>query len=275
MRRRSARGGELCASVPDRRGWRPRAVALLIAAALAGGLCRAATRATVDETRAQALTAEAREQYAASRYSQAAGKLQTALELAPGYTAAHQLLAIVEHAQRALDRALDHYWAVQRASLPELPDEAPEAQVRQRELIIACESMSVLMVNEERLQRKLPLCQPDVRLAAIARQHSEEMRDLRYFSHESPTAGLHTITDRFKREFRGVAAYCIAENIARRYGQGVSSLSVANLRRTHEEWMDSPGHRANILGADLDRIGVGLSANPSGDYWATQFFARF
>lgn len=233
-----------------------------------------AARAT-DLADARALTDEARGMYEAGELSGATGKLEKALLLAPGHVPAEQLLAVTYHAQNDVARAIEHYWAVQRASLLALLDDAGPDATRRRELIVECEGLLVLLTNQERAQRELPLCLPDARLATVARGHSEEMRDLKFFAHESPTPARRTIALRFKEVFGDLISYGIAENIARRYGQGVYSLSPESVHKSHEDWMASTGHRANILRRELTHVGMGIAVNSNGDYWATEFFARF
>lgn len=220
------------------------------------------------------LTDEARVLYVQGRLEEATSRLEAALAGAPDYLPAHQLAAVVWQARGQPARALEHYWAVQRSSFDPLSAEAPEDQVRERALLVHAESLLALLANAERLSRKLPLLLPDPRLAVIARQHSEEMRDLGYFSHESPTPGYKTIKARFIRRFPDLASFAIGENIARRYAEGAFSLTVDAVHRTHQEWMDSPGHRRNILESKFSHLGVGVACKANGDYWATQFFAR-
>ncbi len=213
--------------------------------------------------------------YREGKLDAARNSFQRALELAPGDIPATQWMAVVCHRQGDLPAALPYYWAVQRSSFPPLPEACDAATARERELLVECEAALVIELNRTRIANNLPLCVPHPRLAAIARQHSEEMRDLKYFAHESPVDGLRTILERFRRAYPEAETYSIAENIARRYGTGLYSLTVENARKTHSDWMNSPGHRANILTEKYTHVGIGLSVNSNGDYWATQFFARF
>ena len=94
-------------------------------------------------------------------------------------------------------------------------------------------------------------------LSRIARLKSSDMRDNKYFSHTSPTYGT---PFQMMKDF-GIRYRTAGENIA--MGQRTPSEVVS-------AWMNSPGHRANILNASYTRIGVGYVSD--GNYW-TQMFA--
>lgn len=97
----------------------------------------------------------------------------------------------------------------------------------------------------------------DEGLAGVARAHSVDMRDRGYFSHTSPE-GLSP----FDRAAGAGVAGSRAENIAR--GQSGAAAVMA-------AWMNSPGHRANILNCSLTRLGVGVAQGAGGPWW-TQLF---
>ena len=122
----------------------------------------------------------------------------------------------------------------------------------------AYEQEVIRLVNEIRSEYGLNPLTYDWELARVARFKSQDMKDNRYFSHISPTYGspLQMITD-FGISFRSAG-----ENIARGYA---APQAVVN------GWMNSSGHRANILNANYTHIGVGYVS--SGNYW-TQMFIR-
>lgn len=221
------------------------------------------------------LTQAAKQEYEAGEVAKARVLLGQALQAAPGYLGAEQLAAVVCQVLGDRPAALHHYRFIQRASLPSLADGASDRAQAMRDLLVGSEAVLTYLANKERLDRKLPAYLPDPRLAQVARQHSEEMRDLKYFSHDSPTPGMESPLDRFLHAFKGVTSFAIGENIARRYAEGMFSLTPENLEQTHQDWMNSAGHRANLLHTEFERIGVGLAMNDNGDYWATQFFARY
>ena len=114
----------------------------------------------------------------------------------------------------------------------------------------------VRLVNVERAKYGLSALAADGELSRIARYKSQDMRDKGYFSHESPTYGS---PFQMLKSF-GVSYRSAGENIA--YGYATPEKVV-------NAWMNSEGHRANILNASYTRLGVGYVA--SGDYW-TQLF---
>ncbi|WP_232806967.1 CAP domain-containing protein [Geodermatophilus chilensis] len=119
------------------------------------------------------------------------------------------------------------------------------------------EAAVLALANEARADAGCGALTADPALAAVARAHSADMRDRDYFSHTSPE-GLSP----FDRAEQAGIDYSRAENIA--YGQ-------ADAAAVMEAWLESPGHRANILDCDLTKLGVGVAEGPGGPWW-TQLF---
>lgn len=113
----------------------------------------------------------------------------------------------------------------------------------------------VRLVNVERRKNGLSELEYNWQLSRVARFKSEDMRDRGYFSHTSPTYGT---PYQMMRSF-GISYRTAGENIAK--GQ-VSPEAVVNA------WMNSSGHRANILNPSFTEIGVGFA---SGNYWTQMF----
>lgn len=128
------------------------------------------------------------------------------------------------------------------------------------------------LVNAQRVKNGLKPLLLDSNLSDIARAHSAEMRDLKYFAHESPTASRRTPLARY-RLGTGQTPRFVAENVYRAWG-GRREISEAEAQRAHNSLMNSPGHRANILHAMPTRIGIGFVANANGDLWVTQMFVK-
>ncbi|MFC4775538.1 CAP domain-containing protein [Paenibacillus sp. GCM10023252] len=106
------------------------------------------------------------------------------------------------------------------------------------------EAQVVDLVNVERAKAGLPALKSDAPLAKVALAKAKDMDTNNYFSHTSPTYGS---PFDMMRQF-GISYSYAGENIAS--GQ-----------RTPEEvmkaWMNSPGHRENIMSANFTKIGVG------------------
>jgi uncharacterized protein, YkwD family len=121
------------------------------------------------------------------------------------------------------------------------------------------EDQVITLVNQQRAKRGLMALKKNATLAYIARLKSSDMATHGYFSHTSPTLGS-PFTMMLHYGIRYSAA---GENIA--MGQPTPQ-SVMNA------WMNSPGHRANILSPAYNQIGVGLARNKSGvPYWTQEF----
>ncbi|MFJ7405910.1 MULTISPECIES: CAP domain-containing protein [unclassified Lysinibacillus] len=123
----------------------------------------------------------------------------------------------------------------------------------------AFEQEVVKLTNAERTKAGLKALQTDDKLMAAAREKSQDMQSKKYFSHTSPTFG--SPFDRMKA--LGITYKSAGENIAQ--GQRTPQEVV-------QAWMDSPGHRANILNATYTHIGVGYVK--SGNYWTQQFIQK-
>ncbi len=115
------------------------------------------------------------------------------------------------------------------------------------------------LTNRERGRAGLPALAVDPRLTAAAQAHSADMVARDFYSHTDPDGGAPW--DRAAAA--GAARRTVGENIA--CGQRSPADVV-------EGWMNSPGHRANILKADFTHIGIGLAGGGrAGTYW-TQLF---
>ncbi|BBB92179.1 MAG TPA: CAP domain-containing protein [Methylomusa anaerophila] len=108
----------------------------------------------------------------------------------------------------------------------------------------ADEQTMVNLVNRERTSRGLAPLQVDMRLVKVARMKSLDMIKNNYFSHQSPTYG--SPFDLMRSQ--GITYRAAGENLA-----GASSVTQA-----HTNLMNSSGHRANILNANYNRIGIGI-----------------
>ena len=124
--------------------------------------------------------------------------------------------------------------------------------------VLNYENEVIRLVNEIRVKNGLSELKSDWELSRVARFKSQDMKDNNYFSHTSPVYGS---PFQMMKSF-GISYKSAGENIAR--GQKTPEAVV-------NAWMNSSGHRANILNSSYNTIGVGYVK--SGNYW-TQMFIR-
>ena len=147
--------------------------------------------------------------------------------------------------------------APETPSEPEQPDVPSEPdQPSGSTSVLDYEQQVVTLVNAERAKYGLAALTLDETLCGCARVKSQDMHDQGYFSHTSPTYGS---PFDMMRAF-GVSYRTAGENIAMGYATPAAVV---------EAWMNSEGHRANILSANYTTLGVGYVAD--GGYW-TQWF---
>ena len=121
-------------------------------------------------------------------------------------------------------------------------------------------------VNQERSAAGVPALSYNTTMEYYARIKSKDMGDNGYFSHEDQQGNLITV----KMQADGVSYRAWAENIG--YIQGMSNnSSIAN--NLMDNWMNSSGHRANILSTNYNSIGVGVY-KIGNTYYATQEFYK-
>jgi uncharacterized protein YkwD len=117
-------------------------------------------------------------------------------------------------------------------------------------------------VNAERRKAGVPPLTANSRLDQAAQRHAEDMLARNYFAHESPERK--TVRERAREA--GYDWRAIGENIAE--GQ----TSVAEVMKT---WMNSPGHRHNILDRDFKELGAGLALGRNGSGWRVKWAQAF
>lgn len=113
---------------------------------------------------------------------------------------------------------------------------------------------TLCLVNAERTTRGLRALASNSQLGAAAQNYSRAMVRQRFFDHVSP--GGSTLLSRIRggtAYLRGARSYALGENIA--WGSG----DYATPRETVKSWMESSGHRANILNRRFRHIGVGVA----------------
>src|SRR5918999_4092295 len=117
----------------------------------------------------------------------------------------------------------------------------------------AIRSSTLCLLNAERRRRGLRPLRRDRRLARAARRHARDMDARNYFNHTSRSGA--SFVDRIRRAgyLRGARGWSVGENLA--WGTGGLGTPQAIVRA----WMNSPGHRDNILNGRFREIGVGIS----------------
>ena len=126
----------------------------------------------------------------------------------------------------------------------------------------AMETETEKAVNRVRARHGLPPLVPAPVLIQVARAHSEDMVRRHYFDHQDPDG--RRAADRVTAS--GIKWSKVSENLAMNSGMDDPVAQAV------EGWMESPGHRANILDPVVTHTGVGL-AEENGSYTFTQVFA--
>ncbi len=135
------------------------------------------------------------------------------------------------------------------------PTQAPSTEAEMEREVLE-------LVNKVRAENGLSALTWAEDVARVARAHSSDMINRNFFSHTNPD-GLSPF-DRLKNN--GISYRTAAENIA--YGQKTAEAVM-------KSWMNSSGHRANILNKNVKEIGVGAVKKSNGTvYWTQIFIAR-
>ncbi|MEM1503094.1 CAP domain-containing protein [Domibacillus sp. 8LH] len=145
----------------------------------------------------------------------------------------------------------------QTAPSQEAPKQEQAAQPAASQSVNAFEQEVAKLVNQERAKVGLKALTLDTELSKVARAKSQDMKDKGYFSHQSPTYG--SPFDMMKQF--GITYKTAGENIAK--GQKTPA-------EVMEAWMNSDGHRKNILNSEFTHIGVGYV----GGHWTQMFIGK-
>ncbi|NLO25511.1 MAG: serine protease [Clostridiales bacterium] len=141
---------------------------------------------------------------------------------------------------------------------PPVQQEQPKPEPEQpgANKLTADEQKLINLINSERTKAGLNALAVDYELSRVARIKSEDMRTNNYFSHTSPTYGS---PFQMMKDF-GITYRSAAENIAR----------TSSVDRAHAGFMNSEGHRKNILTPGFTHVGVGISGN----YYTEMFISK-
>jgi len=118
--------------------------------------------------------------------------------------------------------------------------------------LLEIEREVIQLANAEREKHGLLPLETDISLSYVARKKSEDMVVQQYFAHESPTYG----TPFQMLDYFGIYYTYAGENLAYGFSSPAQVLSA---------WMESDGHRKNILNDVYTHIGIGY--DPNGHYW--------
>lgn len=144
---------------------------------------------------------------------------------------------------------------VNKSQTPSTPAQSPtaakmEAEVRER-------------INQVRQQKGLNSLKNNEKLAEVARKYSREMARKNFFSHVSPEGS--TLSQRVRAG--GIYYWVVGENLF------MSSNAPQPVPLAIKGWMNSPGHRENLLGSGYTETGVGVWREGNKVY-ITQLFLR-
>ena len=131
------------------------------------------------------------------------------------------------------------------------------------------EARVVEMVNEERGRRGLARLRVDETLRTVARNHDDDMLARGFFSHQNPSG--EGPAERIERQHRRLIAVT-GENIWESSGE-IAAQHADLAAEMMKGWMNSAGHRENILRAEFTDVGVGVCA-AGREIRATQDFAN-
>ncbi|KXG77684.1 CAP domain-containing protein [Thermotalea metallivorans] len=153
------------------------------------------------------------------------------------------------------------------APKPDAPQTVPQEQTPSHQPTDAREFQAGVyemleLINAERAKAGVAPLQLHKELTAVAQEKSEDMVRNNYFSHTSPTYG--SPFDMMKKF--GINYAAAGENIA------INS----SIQKAHIAFMNSDGHRKNILNPNFTHIGIGIAKDPTNynSYKITQMFIK-
>jgi uncharacterized protein YkwD len=119
------------------------------------------------------------------------------------------------------------------------------------------------LINAQRRHQGLPALVYNPQLDRMAKIQAENMAHFQKMAHTLPDAQLPTLGDR--AHYVGYPFGRLAENVALGYPSAESVV---------EGWMNSSGHRRNILSRDVSETGIGIARSAAGGLYYCQVFGR-
>lgn len=166
-----------------------------------------------------------------------------------------------ESEQQETEKQQEQQTEQPEAQTPQQPTEQQQEQQNQSQSqqLSEFEQQVVELTNEERTAQGLEPLKVDTELSKVAREKSSDMAENNYFSHNSPNYGSpFDMMDQY-----GISYQTAGENIAK--GQTTPEQVVNG-------WMNSEGHRENIMNSNFTHIGVGYVEQ--GNHWTQQFTGK-
>jgi uncharacterized protein YkwD len=171
-------------------------------------------------------------------------------------------LALAACEPAALEQLIERIPPVTRIGREPPPVPADDASA-QSATTAEMEALVYDRINEIRQQEGLNALQPNGALAEVARQYSQRMAEEDFFGHISPTGD--SPAERVAKA--NLPYWSVGENLfTSTNAPDPASLAV-------QSWMDSPGHRANIVRSHFTETGIGVWQRGSSFYF-TQLFMR-
>ncbi|MCH7756948.1 MAG: CAP domain-containing protein [Thaumarchaeota archaeon] len=176
--------------------------------------------------------------------------------------------------------------------ISEIPKKTQEKNLINQKPIIDKTELERLvhqLTNQYRTENGLSPLLWDIELSNVAKSHSQDMASRNYFSHETPEGTNPTgrgTSQGYKCEkiignilYLGIAENIFQNNLAFRvwYTDDIPTSYEWNsqdeiAKTTVDGWMDSPGHRKNILTKTFDREGIGVEITTDDKVYITQNF---
>jgi uncharacterized protein YkwD len=156
-------------------------------------------------------------------------------------------------------RASTHHRLTMALAMALLPCALAQQSANPSDTPTVAEQYLLAAANQERAARNLPLLHRDSNLARAAAQHAQVMAEHGSISHQFP--GEPELSARGSA--MGVTFSLISENVA----EAPSAVQI------HDMWMQSPGHRANLLDPAVDAAGISVIER-NGELYAVEDFAR-
>lgn len=126
--------------------------------------------------------------------------------------------------------------------------------------ITADEAKAFQLLNADRAANGLPALKLNTSLVNLARNYGQDMINRKYFSHYNPEG--QSPFDRMQQA--GISYRAAGENLAIN----------TNVTAAEKAFMNSSGHRANILNPNYNEVGVGVRTSPSGSVYVVQEFIK-